>query len=243
MSSIAIALLSYNHPHHTQECLESILPHSEAREVYLIHNGSEKRWIDKLCNLFPQVHHLILSKNHGYSGGVNAGLRFIYQYHPWCALVTNDTKLLQLPPIKAIEELSPSFIAPLIWRRKIGKIDSMGGRFHPLKRKIWHCRSSEEFYQKRLFHFPYIPGTAFLLHREVFTSVGGMDESLHTYWEDVDFSMKVSRLGYPLLFRNDFQLLHKVGKTNHKNRFYTNYLFHRNKDLISLRYVTNWRYS
>src|SRR5690606_2360973 len=78
------------------------------------------------------------------------------------------------------------------------------------------------------YKYFYIPGTTFLAHQSAFEKVGGFDESLHTYWEDVDLSVRANRAGIHLGVAPQWEFLHKVGKTCHKDPFYTRHLFHRN---------------
>jgi GT2 family glycosyltransferase len=90
----------------------------------------------------------------------------------------------------------------------------------------------------------YVPGTAFLLDRESWQKLAhdgrAFDESLHTYWEDVDLSMRAHAEKVKVAPWPAVQLLHKVGKTCHRNPFYTRFLFQRNRRIVSRRYVAAW---
>jgi GT2 family glycosyltransferase len=101
---------------------------------------------------------------------------------------------------------------------------------------IQYLKTKEEFLNLPSGHLPYVPGTAFLIHREIFKHTGDLDESLHTYWEDVDYSQRVRLGGLKMDLNLNFELIHKVGKTCHKDPFYTNHLFKRNRDIVSQRY-------
>lgn len=224
---MAVAVLSYNHPEITSKCIESALKFDYP--IYVIHNGSEKRWIKQLQEKFPQCQHLILEQNKGYSGGVNFGLSQLYKNFEWVILLTNDSEIQNLPRIPK----HPSFVAPQILIKKTKLRDSLGGAFYPEIARIYHCKSVQEFQStaKR-----YIPGTAFLLHREVFESAGHFDESLDTFWEDVDFSQRVEALNYRLTVDDKWLVEHTRGKTTRKYRHYTLYLFQRNRKIVSKRY-------
>ncbi len=63
-----------------------------------------------------------------------------------------------------------------------------------------------------------------------------MDESLHTYWEDVDYSARTYLKGYKIGVIKDLKILHRVGKTCHQKPFYTTFLFQRNKRIVSIRH-------
>lgn len=238
-SKFCILILSYNHPEITARAIQSALKFVSSEIIFLIHNGSETRHQLKLQNDFPSLNHLILDTNKGYSGGVNFGLKQVFSFgYDWAFLLTNDCQLIKLntPSNDSITFLNPSFIAPMIWRRKIGIADSLAGRFNPNKAHIYHLRSEEDFRKNNQFEFNYIPGSAFWIHRKIFELTGALDESLGTYWEDVDYSVRVLKSGGLLNFDIKTELLHQVGKTNHKDPFYTSYLFLRNKAVVSRRY-------
>ena len=239
-----VSILSFNHPQLTLKCVKSVLAHVAPEQIILTHNGSRKENVDLLINEFPNIKHLILESNRGYSGGVNASLSNAFRESPWVFFVTNDCELLNAPTIP----LNPGFFAPTLFRRKVDKIDSLGGLFTPLTGRLLHIRESS--YAKKVteksppfrfdinrFRFFYVPGTAFYLHSDVFNMTGPFDESLHTYWEDVDYSMRVRKLGLSIGIHLETQLIHKVGKTCHKDPFYTNILFKRNRKTISAKYT------
>lgn len=199
----------------------------------MIHNGSLLQHQEKVQTQFTQLKHVIMPENKGYSGGCNFALRTIFETYEWCYFLTNDISLLSLGELPKQSGL----YAPRIWRRRIGVIDSLGGGFIPSEKKLFHLKEEGEIHRLAEGMLSYVPGTAFLIHREVFEKTGDMDESLHTYWEDVDFSQRVKQAGYKLDVILNFELTHKVGKTCHKDPFYTNHLFNRNKEIISLKYA------
>ncbi len=226
-------VLSFNHPEHTTQCLNSILERVPAKNVLLVHNGSELKFTQVLRARFEKIRHIELPTNRGFTGGVNFGLEEAFKVYEWVLLVTNDCLLVDLessPP-------RPGLWGPLIYRRKLNVVDSLGGLFFPGLAKLVHCRTIEDFRTKSKNQ--YIPGTAFWLHRAVFEKVGKFDESLHTYWEDVDYSKRVQASCFELNIHDSTRLLHKVGKTCHKDPFYTKHLFRRNRQIVSFRYA-NW---
>jgi GT2 family glycosyltransferase len=87
--------------------------------------------------------------------------------------------------------------------------------------------------KQNLFILPYVPGTAFLIDHSSYQSLlqpTFFDESYHTYWEDVDLSLKALSSGIKLSALPTWKLSHGIGKTCHKDRFYTSELFPRNRD-------------
>lgn len=231
-----VVILSFNHPEITRRCIQSVLDLGfPAERIILVHNGSEKNFVQFLQKKCPaDIQHLILPQNLGFTGGANAGLSEGFKKSDWVYFLTNDTEALHLPIDKPKES---ALIAPLVYRRKTSVVASRMGFFDPKWGELRHLKSSQDFMDLPLRGFLYTPGTAFLMSRDIFEATGGFDESLHTYWEDVDLSVRVQKSGFQVKHDPQISLVHFVGKTCHKKSFYTTYLYHRNKQIVSLRYV------
>jgi GT2 family glycosyltransferase len=250
MSRFGFVILSFNHLGHTSECLHSVLNLCSTARIYLVHNGSDKKQILQLKNQFslPQVQHFILEQNQGYSGGANYGLKMAFLMEDWVLFLTNDTLLDQLP---SHLPRNKGLYAPLIFMKRNRKVDSLGGGLTLSNGHLYHIKDDPTFQKlkpkdknqrRNTFSFHndllYVPGTAFLIDKETFEKVGGFDARLGTYWEDVDFSLKLQQKGLILETFPELKVLHKVGKTCHKDTYYSTYLFQRNRLIISWKYAS-----
>ncbi len=237
MTSHAIAILSFNHPDLTQKCIESVYSTNYQGEIYLIHNGSLQKNILTLQNLFPNINHLVLDKNKGYSGGVNFSLSEIFKKFETCLFLTNDTELIQRPT-----SIPNYFSSVQSFKRKTEQIDSVGGLIDIKNGRLLHRKNETDFFNSDQF-VPYIPGTAFWITADVFKTLNGFDESFHTYWEDVDFSYRAKLSGIAIKHSHDTIIRHKIGKTCHKDDFYTYYLYQRNrKKFMQKHHLTGFRF-
>lgn len=245
--NLAYAILSFNHPDITSRCVRSVLRFAETANVILVHNGSRPENVDTLKRQWPDLRHVVLDNNRGFCGGANAALHAAFQVAPWCFFITNDCELVKVPVSDLNGILSeqnwpalhsPAFIAPRIHFRRYGRVDSLGGQVFTSIGHLRHLKTAEEFNSIPAGE-RYVPGTAFLLHKAIFEKVGPFDESLNTYWEDVEYSLRVSAMNLPIHFTTDIELVHAVGKTCHKNTFYTSYLYHRNRARVC-RKQTQW---
>lgn len=231
---LTLVILSYNHPVITARCVSSVLKFVPVENIVLLHNGSEAKHVQDLKIQFPQITHWELEKNRGYSGGVNEAFRRGFEISKWVFLLTNDTELIGWDlDISALQE---GLYSPKVWLRKLGRIDYCGGIFDSRRATIQHLREPKAVTELSWGQFLYVPGTAFLLAREVYKKIGGMDESLHTYWEDVDYGARATKQNIFMGFLPNLQLIHQGRKTTGKNPLYTGFLFRRNRILVSWRH-------
>lgn len=236
-NSFAISILSYNHPDLTEKCVRSVLSRGYVGEIYLIHNGSLLKNETHLKNLFPQILHFSVPQNRGYSAGANFVLSTVFQKYETCLFLTNDTELIQLPKI-----IPHEFSSVQSYKRQTEKIDSIGGLIDIKHGRLVHRKNETDQYNIKDY-IPYVPGTAFWMTKKIYESIGPIDETYHTYWEDVDFSYRAGLKKIPLSHSTDTIIRHKIGKTCHKDDFYTYYLFQRNRKRFMKKHnLTNFKF-
>lgn len=60
---------------------------------------------------------------------------------------------------------------------------------------------------------PWLTGACLVAHDDLWTELGGFDESMFMYWEDVELSYRCLRVGGGLIVRDDLTVVHDVGGT------------------------------
>lgn len=227
-----IAVLTYNHPEISKKCLDSVLKlKNEHTPIFIIHNGSDAKNILLLKNHFPDLIHVILEKNKGYSGGVNFALKTVFEKFDHALFLTNDIEVLKLPDIIPL-----GFSSVQILKRNTVNLDSVMGSIDIKQGRLSHIKTTDELNQKKISQHLYIPGSAFWINLQTFNLLSGFDESFHTYWEDVDFSYRANLQKINLNYDPSTLVKHKIGKTCHKNDFYTYYLFQRNRKKFMIKH-------
>lgn len=231
-----IVLLSYNHPHLTAKTLNSVLSLGfPLPQLHLVHNGSLPQHQENLVQQFPKISHLVLPTNKGFSGGANFGLKDVFNKTENILFLTNDTEAISLPQHFPTDL---DLFSILILKRNTDQVDSVMGLVNLKTGRLSHAKLLSEV-PNSLSLRSYIPGTAFGITKKAFEKLSGFDESLHTYWEDVELSLRAHTLNLHLGCVFDFKIKHKIGKTCHKDRFYTLYLYQRNRKRILKRYGTD----
>lgn len=237
---VLVCVLSYNHAHLTERALQSALRFHSTDEIALLHNGSEIRNVQILKKKFPKIQHWILEKNLGFTGGVNEIFKRGFQISPWIFLLTNDCELLSRAALQDPATV-PSLRGTLAWTSKKtelrGKIDSVLGKVDLARGHLTHFHSRDEMLPPLCgSERHYVPGAAFFLHRDIFQQLGGLDETLETYWEDVEYSLRLQQAGLGIGLEEQVEINHKVGKTCHRDPYYTSYLYQRNRRRVSRKY-------
>lgn len=250
-----IAVLSYNHPQITERCIRSVLKYRSS--LILVHNGSRPENIIHLRSLFPNIHHEIIASNCGYSGGANQAIKVALARSGRVLFLTNDCELVNEPVAPEVDGL----VATLVYRRRIGDVDSIGALLNLKTGVPQHLRLISELpadrknrsrrheisatqaiaLKKSDLRF-YVPGSAFWIDRNSFLRLGGFDEKLGTYFEDIELSLRAAKRNVPLCFDPRTEILHRIGKTCHKDSHYTSYLYQRNRFIVCWTYLSKGRW-
>jgi len=229
-----VVILHFNKLRLTFRCIESVLSAGYSpKTVYCFDNGSQTEFFHALTKQFPDIHQERIEKNRGYSGGFNAALRWVFSTGKEAALfLTNDTVLYP----KAVELCSETaaktdsgLVAPCVtYLKQPDLIDSSGAYFDINQCNLNHYR--EYGLQTQMTgQTDYIPGTAIWISSSAFEKLNGVDESYHTYWEDVDMCFRARKEGIKMARCYNARVGHGVGQTCHKKPIYTAYYYHRNR--------------
>ena len=210
---ISIVIPNYNGKRFLECVLSSIKNQTYKNfEIILVDNNSQDNSIEFVQSNFPEVKIIKLTKNYGYAGGANAGIK--KSKGKIIIVLNNDVELdnhfLEIIHKYFINHPDISYIAPLslnYFQRDI--IDTAGDIFtkegKPFKRFM-----GENIHQISLKEEPikFISGVAFCVRKEALKKVGLFNEVFFAYLEDVDLSFRLYRAGYKAVFLPDARLYH-----------------------------------
>lgn len=213
-------------------------------EVIVVDNASSQDEASAIHKRYPQVKVIRSEKNLGFAGGNNFGIKeakgqFIY-------LVNNDTifKEFNCQPLIDRLESSPQIgiVCPKIrfaWEKS--PIQFTG--YTPLSKITIRNQSigfgEEDKGQYDVPHpTPYAHGAAMLIKRDVIDKVGLMPECYFLYYEELDWSMMITRAGYEIWYEPACTIYHKESQTTGQNSPLRTYYITRNRLLLVKR---NWR--
>jgi GT2 family glycosyltransferase len=241
MKLVAV-VLNWNGGPDTLAALESL----DGIETICVDNGSTDGSDSAVEERFPQVELIRTGANLGFAGGNNVGLRRAYERGAeWVLLLNNDAIAEQgiadaLARAAAARPDAGLLACKILWEdgrtvqyagatfnARLGYSGRLTGYGTPDRRDEDGVRDVGR-----------ADGAALALSRVAFEQVGGLDESLFVYVEDVELSLRVRRAGFGVVFVPGARVRHK-GSAASGGRASTTNLFYsvRNTIAVSERYA------
>jgi hypothetical protein len=164
--------------------------------VLVVDNGSSDE--SRACARRHGAEVLALDRNYGFAIAVNRGVE--NSQEPLVAIVNNDVELMPdwLANLShALDESGADYACGKMYRR--GSENVLDGTFDLLAASgcAWRCGSgrpdAEVWNRRRQIRFA--PMTAAVFRREIFLTVGRLDEDFESYLEDVDFGLRCALAG------------------------------------------------
>ena len=204
---IAIIIINWNTYQLTFNCLKSLKACTyNNKTIFLVDNGSEDGSGDKIALEFPDINFIKNEINEGFTGANNKALKVILkQNFDYVLLLNNDTEVkpnfLSLLEARMDSDQNLAATQPLIldFPNK-NTIWNGGGSFNTFF-GLSKTRSNGLIYKPQLkieTFTEWISGCCILVKIEVIKEVGLLDNRFFAYFEDVDWSIRMTKLGYKL---------------------------------------------
>ncbi len=224
---IYVVIVSWNRADDTIECLKALASsdYSNYRPL-IVDNGSTDGSPDAIRAAFPAVEVIANEDNLGFARANNIGIEHaLQQGADYVLLLNNDTLVDErlLTELVAVGESDPKIgmLVPKIYYPSTGS-----GRSHGEKGRLWSAGARWRRFPPRVTiigfgredgpaysvqrEVDYATGCAMLVKREVFERVGMFDPAFFMYHEDYDFSARVRRGGYRIVYVPQAVMWHKV---------------------------------
>ena len=188
-----------------QTCIRSIEEQLQSAErIVIVHSKPLQSPVTHTC--------LYSDGFYGYAHAVNLGLSSIPYAH-W--LILNDDTRLDPQCLSTLRE---KLSVPAIYQPQIrfmdhpDRIENAGHWLFPDGFNIARGRGRQTSLHLPT-QIPVFSGAAALLHSSVIEKVGAFDEDLHSFGEDVDWSLRALRKGFPIEYVPSAIVYHKLGAT------------------------------
>ena len=224
---LSIIIVNYNNPQLLSKLLESIFlfPLSFSYEIIIVDNNSSYD-VKSQVNSFKKLHeltpiHLIQNQtNEGFGKANNQGVAIAKG--DYLLFLNTDIEVLN----NAIEKLvwyahtkKNSIIGSKLFNKDMTSQSSCGP-FYTLFNifvmlflkgdQLGITRYSPDIVKK----VDWVSGACFLIRRDDFKNIGGFDDSIFMYMEEIDLCMRAKQKGMHILFYPDAQFIHLGAATS-----------------------------
>lgn len=232
---LSIIIVNYNVTQLLRNCLLSIQKYANDvdYEVIVIDNNSADDSWEKLIPEFPQFHFIASEKNEGFAKANNKAIaRAKGEY---LLILNPDTELegFYLKEILDFADFKTNFgclgvrmhdaegnFLPESKRSVPDMLNSFEKLFTRFKKK-----NSKSYYRNDIGEFEIgevevITGAFFLVKKEIYEKVGGLDESYFMYGEDIDLCYTLLQNGCENYYYGKASILHHKGESTVKDEVY-----------------------
>jgi N-acetylglucosaminyl-diphospho-decaprenol L-rhamnosyltransferase len=226
-SRLNAVIVNYRTPDLTLKCVASIVAQGiiAANDILVVENASPDDSYLRLCAELSDVRLIHAAKNGGFGAGVNLGARFCEA--DYILVLNPDTYFEDGSLEKALAVLDSQPEVGLVGldlvypngerqysaRRFYSLLDVLGrrlplGRYWPVKARIDRHLMRTAWDSGAPFEAEWVMGTGFVVRRELFKALNGMDEAYFLYMEDVDLCARVWQSGAKVVCVPGARLVH-----------------------------------
>ena len=221
---ITVVIPNYNGIEYLKKCMKSLEDQwPEPACVLLVDDCSTDGSVEWFRQEYPQCRCLVLEKNSGFSGAVNAGIKA--SDSEYVILLNNDTEvkagfinhMIEIMDRKGNEDVF-SASSMMIDMLKPELVDDAGDRYCALGWAFSRGKGKPRTkYEKECEIFAACGGAS-IYRRAVFEQIGYFDEAHFMYLEDVDMGYRALIHGYRNLYQPKAQVLH-AGSASSGSRY------------------------
>lgn len=249
--SVFIVIPNWNGKDLLADCLGSLESQTLKADICVVDNGSSDGSVQFLKKHYPKIKLIKLDKNYGFTGGVNAGIKYaLDNNYEFIALFNNDA---------TADKNWLKFLVEAMKKDDSGGIAT--GKFLLADKK--HIDSTGDIYTTWGISFPrgrgeidrgqyneagYVfgaTGGASLYRAKMLKEIGLFDEVFFAYFEDIDISFRAQLAGWKVYYQPLAVSYHKLGATSGRLGSFSRY--HSVKNFILI-YTKNmpaklyWKY-
>ena len=240
---LSIITINYNGLKDTCELIETLPFEDKSIEVIVVDNASTQDEATIIEERYPQVKIIRSKKNLGFAGGNNLGIKAAKGKYLF--FLNNDTLLKpQTSDIRSLIsrlETSPKIgmVCPKIRFTWGNQLIQFAG-YTPLtpitmRNKAIGCGEVDHGQFDTPHLTPYAHGAAMMIKREVIEKAGLLPECYFLYYEELDWSMMIRRVGYDIWYEPACTVFHKESQTTGQNSPLRTYYITRNRLLFAQR--------
>lgn len=231
MTKVSIILVNYNTCKLTCACIQSILQYvrSVEYEIIVVDNQSSDNSTEVIPAVSPKVKYIQSPANLGFGRANNLGAK--HATGEYLFLLNTDT-LLQNDPfpyfINHMEQHPDCGVVGGLLMSAHNTIARSGGVIYSIKKYLKiavnsykrHLSKNEDSRYKEfnpqlaMQKVGYVIGADMFMSRGVFTAIGGFDENIFMYFEDVELCNRLHKAGYSAWLIQGPEIIHLEGESS-----------------------------
>ena len=213
----------------------------ENLEIFVVDNDPIKPLDQSIPDQFRNVVIIPCPKNPGFAGANNLAIQ--QAKGDFLCFLNNDT----FPSENLIEELLKSFeadetiggVSPMILYHDQPNVIQYAGYtsvnpYTGRNQTIGQGQTIQPEYEVPR-STAYLHGAAMMIKKEIVEKTGGMPEEYFLYYEELDWSEQMKKLGFKLLYQPNGRIHHRVSASVGKDSLLKTYYYHRNRILFQRR--------
>lgn len=221
MTPMAVVVVNRNTREHLRACVKTIPPETE---ICVVDNASTDGSAEMVQAEFPNILVLADGINPGYGAGANKGIRATRA--EYVLVLNSDTRLspAALEVLSGYLDRNPRvgvagsrllnadgseqascfpFPGTLQWLLENDPVGPLLGFIPILRRKLYRFAPP-----KQPTAVPWVLGAVLAIRREAFDQVGGFDEAVFLYYEEVDLCARLRAAGWEVHIVPDAEVVH-----------------------------------
>lgn len=264
MINLSIIILNYNTKDLTIQCLESLAKQYSEQlksgefEVIVVDNSSTDDSVSSIKKKVLSIKNVKLIENKenvGFSKGNNIGAE--NARGKYLFFLNSDTEVEDQGLIKMVEFMEQNEKVGVLGAR-LKNIDGTNqksvGKFYNLQNVSLMLMGAERlgmlrFSPNKILKADWVMGAAMMARSDLFKKIGGFDEKMFMYMEDVELCFRIKKSGFNIYFYPDINIVHKERGSSNKTFAVTNiykgllYFYKKHGNFLSYNYVRSLLYS
>ncbi|WP_292832139.1 glycosyltransferase family 2 protein [Microbacterium sp.] len=211
-----VVVLNWRGRTDTLACVESLVEGSPEAQVLVVDNGSADGTLEAVAERWPAVHLVALDRNHGFSGGMNRGIRHAMDELAagTVTILNNDTVISPgaMTALASIAESADVAVCPVVrYRDDPDKLWFGGGSLDVANGFPFHTAPEDlELCESGLRSSTVLAGCCITARSDAWRRVGLFDERFFLNFEDSEWSLRAAACGIRLVVACDVSILHAV---------------------------------
>jgi hypothetical protein len=228
-TKVAVVVPNWNGADMIVECLQSLSAQTYEHMLVVVDNGSVDDSVSLIEEHFPGTIVLKNTKNLGFAGGVNTGIRYaLDEDYDAVALLNNDAVVDRNWLNKLVGNLSEypetGIVTCKLMNIDKSHLDSTGDIYTTWG--IPYPRGRDEPVSLKYDESPWVfgaSGGASIYRTSMLREIGLFDEDFFAYYEDVDISFRAQLAGWKVRYESRAEAYHATSSTGAKIKGFFTY--------------------